>query len=408
MQKRHSSLSSAAAFVDRPQTYRKRSNSIPIMEALGCSTDEARLILDEGNAALRRRRSSGRNPSRRKRSNPEHVTTFRPQDHIQYLYPPAQQPSEGTLYPPDRSSLHSRTSSNMTDNSTSTITGRTPIAAGDSTTPMVSPGSPLFDYSANLANFIRAQLASIPSHGYAAISPRSCPDFSFPSKSPPQSPAKPKRSMPSIQMPSIRPPVQSQFSAWSSTDDDETDDELSSFPAVPGQDFMDTSYPSSVLDYDDELQGGSFLFPSTPPELALEHPNIGGFEFPAPPPKSPPSPYSSHDEVHYQSSVSDHPKLTPSSAPSFSSSSTTSYFDSKRPISISAQMKDRIIAAVSPHPGSHKMFRAISPFENGAISNVHDIHVESQHRVVVDGLSFDLLHDLKMPDETMTRVSTPC
>jgi hypothetical protein len=38
-----------------------------------------------------------------------------------------------------------------------------------------------------------------------------------------------------------------------------------------------------------------------------------------------------------------------------------------------------------------KVVPAISPFEGAAISNVHDIIVESRNRIRVDGMTFDLV-----------------
>ena len=70
-------------------------------------------------------------------------------------------------------------------------------------------------------------------------------------------------------------------------------------------------------------------------------------------------------------------------------------------------MRARIIAAVTPNHNG-KIITAISPFEGDTLSDVHDIFVESQHRLHVDGMSFDMLQNFKLPEESMMRVPTPC
>jgi hypothetical protein len=50
------------------------------------------------------------------------------------------------------------------------------------------------------------------------------------------------------------------------------------------------------------------------------------------------------------------------------------------------------------------VFTAISPFEGGALANVHDIFVEPRNRVLVDGLSFDMVHTSNMSDEMQKTV----
>jgi hypothetical protein len=70
-------------------------------------------------------------------------------------------------------------------------------------------------------------------------------------------------------------------------------------------------------------------------------------------------------------------------------------------------MHARIVAAVTPNHNG-KIIPAMSPFEGDTLANVHNILVESQHRLRVDGMSFDMLQDFKMPEEGMMRMPTPC
>jgi hypothetical protein len=66
-------------------------------------------------------------------------------------------------------------------------------------------------------------------------------------------------------------------------------------------------------------------------------------------------------------------------------------------------MKDRVIAAVTPPHLQRKRLTAISPWEGGALANVHDVFIESQQRVQVDGMSFDMLREFNVPNRL-----TPC
>lgn len=409
MEQRHSSPSSRDRS-PRPSTYRKRSNSVPFTEALGCSTPEARLMMAEGRAAVRNRRRGRQN---RPVNQQENATTFDPRNHLKYLDSSHQE--HDSPRPQTAKPSHSRHPSDATDKSTSTIVA--PTGNGESTgngTP-----SPLGDYSANLALFIKAQLQSIPAYTSSPdqISPRSCPDLSFELRTPPQSPNKivkrPLEAPKIISIPPVRPPMQSAFSAWSSTDDSEDDD----VPALPEIDQYTQSAISkatsngstpSVLGYYAE-SNQSFLFSSTPSEVQPH--TARGFQFPNPPAQLCPSieshsPPHDDDADYYPSSHSSRPQLTSSSEPSVSSSSASaaSYFEYKRPASklFPTQMKDRIVAAVTPPKG--KLMTAISPFEGAALSSVHDVFIESQHRVHVDGLSFDMLRDFIVPT---SRVSTP-
>jgi hypothetical protein len=398
----------------RPRAQRNRSNSVPLIEALGCSTPEAELILAEGRAAVRRRHGSKQRRGHRHRSENDEVPTLRPRDHLKYLDGSFQQAVESDESESIESSTnrHSRV---LSDASVSTVTGPT-AHIGDESQVQGSPSSPLGNYSANLAQFIQSQLASIPSY-HPIVYPRSCPDLTTQARSPPppQSPKKcehrnPFGSTKVIEMPPVRPPLRSAFSAWSSTDDD-TEDELPPLPTADHlrKDSKANNYTPSILRYYEASSDGSFLFSSTPSEEGKQptHPNADGFSFPGrstPPATTSESHASLRDDYGYpSSSFSMHPQLISSSAPSFSSTSTTSYFE--RPISIAPGVRDRIIAAVSPHPSKGKILSATSPFEGGALANVHDILVESQHRVLVDGLSFDLIRDFSMPAH---RMPTPC
>lgn len=421
MDKRHSSPSSRTRN-PRPRTHRKRSNSFPISDALGCSTPEAELILAEGRAALRSRLAD-RQRGRPKRDD---IQTFRPKDHIGYLVQPSvdsEASSRSSSPPASRITRHNRIPSDATDRSTSTIIApNQPTVQETSSSPSLAT-SPLGDYSAQLASFIRSQLNSIPTYtpGADSISPRSCPDLSFartPSiKSPALSPAKPvamKRHVgaPSlIEIPSIRPPARSAFSAWSSTDD-ETDDEA---PPLPLDDAATEvapkaeTYTPSVLRYYEHTNDSSFLFSSTPLGDDEAPDTTKTLSFPAKPAASKPhqpDPSKFQDEDYPSSDVSGLSLMSTSSAPSLSSISTGSYFENRLPLSQVPNLKNRIIAAVTPPPG--KVIPAISPFEGADLSNVHDILVQSQQRILVDGMSFDMVRDFTAPDEGMKRYQTPC
>lgn len=416
MDKRHSSPS-PGAHAPRPQTHRKRSSSIPVKVALGCSTPEAELILAEGRAAVSRRQASR---SRRAHPKIEDITPFRPQDYLHYLN--REHGVRDEVEKPDVAEVktsHQRTSSNVTDRSTSTITG--PTASLDTSQP-TSAASPLWDYSANIAKFIQTQLNSISSY-YPSIYPRSCPGPTTKPKSPPQSPNRSERrsEIPSIiEMPPVRPPLRSAFSAWSSAGETPETDDGASPLADMAKSSLSNFTPSLLRYY--ENSNGTFLHSSSPLEEKQQqqaHPNASGFSFPnfSLPTRtgslsttSEPHSTTSYDDYPL-STVSTQPQLTSSSAPSFSSVSTGSYFDCKRSTSIAPHLKDRMIAALSPHHVGGEIITAMSPFEGGALANVHDIYVESQNRVLVDGLSFDMVQGFNKVDEGMRavpRVQTHC
>ncbi|KAF2712753.1 hypothetical protein K504DRAFT_372169 [Pleomassaria siparia CBS 279.74] len=397
-EKRHSSPSIWAYGLDRPRTHRKRSNSLPIVEALGCSTPEAELVMAEGRAARSRRQVSVRTRrSRRRPSPPDQV--YHPHNHLKYLDADFQ-PSNS--FPSDISTTgHSRIPSNA---SSTTVIGPDQPQAGETRAVGEAPGSPLEDYSATLAKFIQSQLNSIPSYqtAHTTSSPCSCPDLTRRLSTPPQSPTKSTRRPIGVhsivEIPPIRPPLQSAFSAWSSTDDgvDEGEDDVPSLPNVA----TSANSTSSMLGIYDNSNASSFFFTSTPEEDPI---TATGFSFPnqsdlpgtASPPLSP-SPALSY-----------HAQLSSSSAPSFSSVSTASYFDCKPPITLAPHVRARIIAAVTPNHNG-KTITAVSPFEGDSLTKVHDILIESQQRVLVDGLSFDMLRDFNMPDEGLMRLPTPC
>ncbi|KAJ4297745.1 hypothetical protein N0V90_005640 [Kalmusia sp. IMI 367209] len=416
MNKRYSSPYSRTES-PRPTTYRKRSNSLPISDALGCSTPEAELILAEGRAAIRSRFAD----QQRGRRTRDGVETFNPRDHIRYLVQGStvsEATDESSLSPPEpKPARHTRIPSDATDRSTSTIIAPIqPTVEDTSSTPTLAT-SPLGDYSAHLAKFIQSQLNSIPTYRPGdTTSPQSCPDLSFQSRSPPISPAKqvPIRrhvGAPSlIEIPSIRPPARSAFSAWSSTDDGTDDEPLSLHSNEPSQpDRKVDTYTPSVLRYYEQANDSTFLFSSTPPGDE-DHPDTAkAFSFPKVtelPESTAESNSAPHVEDYPSSVLSRLSLVSASSAPSFSSISTASYFEYSMPIPHASGLKDRIIAAVTPPPG--KVIPAISPFEGAALANVHDVFVQSQQRVLVDGMSFDMVRDFSMPDEGMRRVSTPC
>jgi hypothetical protein len=396
----------------RHSMQRQRSNSFPIVDALGCSTPEALLILAEGRAAVRKRRA------RRNQSVDDEVNRlFNPQDHLKFLESLAALPTpQDEPSPFDAKWTHSRMPSDATDHSTSTVV------------PHVNDGEPrnlsptLGDYSANLAAFIKNQLKSIPTYqsdhrATSSLSPRSCPDLSFPRvpSSPNPSARRQAEGPKAIAIPPVRPPMKSQFSAWSSTDD-ETDDEALPLPEYifsneHGPNSKGSNFTPSILGYYETSHNSSFLFSSTPLEEASEPTTAKAFKFPDPSALPRSSPEQEHDDEEDEDDVADYPssscpsqpQLTSTSAPSYTSSSvsSSSYFDCKRLV-ITPQMKQRVIAAVTP-PHPHKRLTAVSPWEGNAFSDVHDVYVESQHRVNVDGLSFDMLRDMNVSSRL-----TPC
>lgn len=402
----------------RPDTQRQRSNSFPIVEALGCSTPEAQLILAEGRAAVRKRRARGR---QNRSLNDENITTFDPRNHMQYLHQLAAlaTPQERPIASESKIS-HTRFPSNATDQSTATIVPPSRHADSSTIAPLTSP---LGDYSANLAQFIKAQLQSIPtyrcsSEATAPLSPRSCPDLSFPLASPPHPPdrviRRPVEAPKVITIPPIGPPAFSAFSSWSSADDDtdhDTDDEAP-LPDIESYSSnmlsKTTSYTPSVLGYYQTSNTSSFLFSSTPLEEDSEPCTAKEFKFPDPSalPGSSAAPQERDDYPSPSPSLS-HPQLSSSSAPSYTSSasaSSSSYFDCKRPTAITPSMKDRIIAAVTPTYSQDRILTAISPWEGGALTNVHNVYIESQQRIHVDGMSFDMLGNYVVP----CGFTTPC
>jgi hypothetical protein len=401
--------SSPSPRVENPRRsiQRQRSNSFPTVEALGCSTPEAHLILAEGRAAVRKRRA------RRNQSvNDEAIPAFNPRDHMKFLEglaalaTPQERPD-----PFGAKSCHARMPSDATDHSSSTVVPQ----VQDSEPRNLSPT--LGDYSATLARFIKDQLKTIPTYqsndeSTSPLSPRSCPDLSFPTRrshSPNQTVRRPAEAPKVIDIPPVRPPMKSQFSAWSSTDDD-TDDEVLPLPefALPTKDPMSkgSNYTPSVLGYyETSHNNGSFLFSSTPQEDESELDTAKAFTFPDPSALPSPSPDDHQDDDDYPSSCPSYPQLTTLSAPSYTSSSasSSSYFECKRPTAITPHMKDRIIAAVTPPHLNSKRLTAISPWEGGALASVHDVYIESQQRVHVDGMTFDMLRDLHVPNRL-----TPC
>lgn len=364
-------------------------------------------MMAEGKAAVRNRRRGRQN---RPVNEEENATTFDPRHHLKYL-DSSYQDYESSR-PRTAKANHSRHPSDATDTSTSTIVAST----RDAPSTINGAPSPLGDYSANLASFIKAQLKSIPTYSSSdvQISPRSCPELSFHLRTPPQSPnkiaRKPTEAPRIISIPPVRPPMQSAFSAWSSTDESD-DDELLALPDIDQYTQSAVSKATSNGSASSALayyagSNDSFLFSSTPPE---EPCTAKESQFPSRLPERQPPAHEEEEEEdddYYPSSCSSRPQLTSSSEPSISSSavSTSSYFEYKRPLSslFPPDMKDRIVAAVTPPKG--KMLTAISPFEGNALANVHDVFIESQQRVRVDGMSFDMLRDFVVPN---SRVSTP-
>jgi hypothetical protein len=333
---------------------------------------------------------------------------FNPKDHIAYLAQYAvtsEAVDRHSSSPEPRPGRHARIPSDVTDRSTSTIVAPNQLAVQETFDDPNQAASPLGDYSAQLAKFIQSQLNSIPAYtsGDSAISPRSCPDLSFaqaPSLKSPTLPPAQSMSMkrpvgaPSlIQIPSIRPPERSAFSEWSSTDD-EADDEAPPLPdtkTVQPAPPTDPYTPSSVLHYYEQSNDSTFLFPSTPLGNDQDEPYTAKLFFsPAVPglPGTQGEPSSTRDG-DYPSSGSRLSLLSASSAPSLSSTSTESYFENNLPLSQVPDLKNRILAAVTPPPG--KVLPAMSPFERSDLANVHGIMVQPQRSIFVDGLSFDMV-----------------
>jgi hypothetical protein len=379
----------------------------------------------EGRAAVRSRHASAQRRNRRRPSSNKDTEVYRPRDHLKYLDYDA--PSfENVVEELSPTSIrHIRIPSDATD---VTVTGLIQPHVEEGQSSGEVSGSHLEDYSATLAKFIQSQLNSIPAYQTArtTTAPRSCPDFTPRLKTPPHSPTKPSRRPIGIHsivdIPRIRPPLQSAFSAWSSTDDD-TDEGENGVPPLPSFDTSGnvsrgSNYTPSILGFYENSNESSFLFTSTPlQEDSLVDENeeddpltAKGYSFPdqsaLPGIASPAYSPAQHDD-YPSSATSSHPQLSSSSAPSFSSTSTASYFDCKRSISLAPNMRARIIAAVTPNHNG-KIIPAMSPFEGDTLANVHNILVESQHRLRVDGMSFDMLQDFKMPEENLMRVSTPC
>lgn len=386
---------------------RQRSNSFPIVEALGCSTPEALIILAEGRAAVRKRRA------RRNQSVDEAMHAFNPQDHLKFLEGLAAMatPQEQSTPLESAHHHHSRMPSDATDRSTSTVV---PDVEDDQ--PRTLPPT-INSYSANLAQFIKNQLKSIPTYQSneapgSPLSPRSCPDLTSPTRlshSPNPALRRQQEGPRVIDIPPVRPPMKSQFSAWSSTDEETPADrevlplpESSFSPRAPVSKC--SNYTPSVLGYyETSHNNSSFLFSSTPLEEDSAADTANAFKFPdhsALPSTSP----EHEDDGDYPSSCPSQPQLTFTSAPSYTSSSASfSYFDCKRPRAITPHMKERVVAAVTPAHLRTKRLTAISPWEGGALANVHDVYYESQQRVNVDGMTFDMLRDFSFPNRL-----TPC
>lgn len=396
----------------RPPVQRKRSNSFPIVEALGCSDAEASLILAEGRAAISRRQ---RNPERGSR-----VRRYHSVNETRSSYKPSNLSAEPKVDRPELSheeivepSNHARVHSDHSIKSTSTIKGL------DHSAPTSPSNNPLGNYSANLAKFIQSQLNSISSYRttHPLSFPRSCPNLLQTSQRSSTSSIahtanRPMEAPQLISIPPPRPPLRSAFSAWSSADEsgNDTDDERPPLPTVDRarQESRASTY-TNYLAYYEHVTPSTFLFPSTPLE-ENENPTVKTDE----PSEDVSRPSLRMSRSHPQTPERSHTQSTSSTAysnPQLTSSSSTtasSYFD-RRPLSIGPDLKERVIAAVSPYEKRKtKVLTAISPFEGAALTRVHDILVKNPNRVVVEGLAFDLPREFKMPVEGVRQVRTPC
>lgn len=407
MYDRHSAPRTTRSSSPRPVPERQRSNSLPIVDALGCSTEEARLILAEGNAAvLRRRDPSQRRDHRdeRSRSAHQHITTFRPEHHMQYLSPgvpaatavpeeeAATMQTAGYSYH-DHLQRKPSTRTCYSSDSASTITGPQYVPGPASPlTPHSAPASPLYDYSANLAKFIKSQLNSIPTYQSRQVpgNSRSCPNIPTKLHTPPQSPASPPKPARRpvdgpqiIEIPPVRPPLKSAFSAWSSTDDErdnedetENDEDIPPVPVITPsrRDSMTGDYTPSILGYYGTSSWGSVSYTATPES---QHLFAKDFQFP---------------------SV---PQITTSGPQSNSSSSRkdlnippdVSYFHSGRPIKRHSKLAEQAMPSATP-------IEDFSPIEDETpeVHRAVAVSYTVPQRITVEGMSFDMI-----PNEYVAR-----
>lgn len=330
---------------------------------------------------------------------------------MQYLSPDAPAVVERTENPDEEATTHStgysyqhhlnRMPSTRTCNSSdsaSTITGPTFLPGpAPPLTPYSAPASPLYDYSANLAKFIKAQLNSIPTYQPRdAPSSRSCPNIPVRPHTPPESPASPPKIFRRpvdgpqvIEIPPVRPPLRSAFSEWSSTDDEQdNEDEIDHDQDIPPlpvttpsrRDSMTGDYTPSILGYYGKSSWSSVSHSATPES---QHLFAKGFQFPPVP-------------------------QIPTSAPQSTSSSSrqddnippdVSYFHSGRPTKRQPKPEER-------GPYSATPIEDISPIEDDSpqVHRAVAIAYTAPQRVFVEGMSFDLV-----PNEyTARRVHAHC
>lgn len=388
-------------------------------------------MLAEGRAAVCKRRANGR---RNRSVNDGSIATFDPRDHVKYLNELSliATPQERPIAQ-DTGSGHGRCPSDPTNRSTGCTV--VPQSHAGHVNAGASPTSSLGDYSANLAQFIKAQLQSIPAYKLCAdtampVSPLSCPELSFPMPSPRSSTQvgrRPAEAPHVIEIPPVRPPMLSAFSAWSTTDDDTDDETLLRRPVHHGLGrrslSKDSSYTPSVLGYYETSNTPSFLFTSAPlgptsnPTMTTGTTHVE--QSPSPGSASlrqdddddddrNDRPEYSHDNNNNNnelpSSATSDSQLTSSSAPSYTSSgSNSSYFHCKRAKAIRSSMRDRIVAAVTPPHVPSKMLTTLSPWESRALSKAHYAFMEPQQRIHIDGMSFDMMSSFISAER-----ATPC
>ena len=408
----------------RPHLPRQRSNSLPLIEALGCSSAEASILLAEGTtASVRRRGTTWRSNHRRTAtytpplSTPspaasvsacltpaavaEAVMALRPQHHARYLDPAyyTQSQHQHHLLPPTPSTFTSTSTPSLCSDATAT-----------------SPASAASAYSAQLAQFTKARLASIPScpKSDLLLSPtRTDPSCLLPAVgvSSPLSPSAHARTDSSLSasrrpaasdlpplgdLPPPRPPLRSAFSAWSSTDGGDADADASSdadadvdTPALiryvrgPGSFLLSTTPPAS--EYGDS--DGTAADSNAAPVEAAAGASASG---------TPRSPFTT---LHLTPPPANSPPPSPASSLTLAPAS---YFDHKR--SPHHVPRLGLTSPLSQQRGGDqraaKLLAALSPLEGAGTTlsphMVHAVLVQSPTRVVVEGLAFDLVREMHL------------
>ncbi|OCK85400.1 hypothetical protein K432DRAFT_40045 [Lepidopterella palustris CBS 459.81] len=359
----------------RPRSQRERTNSFPISEALECTATEAAIMFAAEKAAMNRRQYQ---PDKRQRRRPQSADEARSVHQVHRAKAEAndlleQDQAKSSQNTSFNSELQSSNQTPQGKKNTANTSGQ--LSESNHALPFPKT-SPLHTYSANLTKFIQSRLNSISSYQ------RLCSD---PSISLRQSHPLPQHVSQADELHEItdkylhRPPLCSTFSVWSSPDENSTweDNNEELLPSVgtadPAKDQMQTiTSTDSILAFYEGSNSPSFLFPATPID------SEGKENAPSPPSLGPPSTIKDITRSASATSRPSNPKRSPSYLEARSRSLTPqSYF----------------------HPSilPLKTFTAISPYEGNALTHVYDILVEAPNRVVVEGLAFELLRELKIP-----------